>query len=506
MSKTRALFESFQENLKMTRETIGDVDFSVNSGVVDGDIPEFEAKYNIKITNITEPGAHHNAVYSIEGNAEDVQRFKDEVLVEAEEPKQVLGEDSYETAEEVKAGVEKSGGLYQFIYDEWHNLPEEIRKEIALNAVYELNDDTKILEDLAERLIESEQVKNKDYLTEAVDGHNRFNKRGYNFVQYSYNNEEDVKILEELNNEPEVVVYDELYSDKNGIDPDSGKNYFDEYGCKIIYISGPLKGPNGPQEYMRYVIYKGTPEQVALFRTGGTGHTLRDAAEVDDICIATPKRLTESEETKPIELYMNTWGNYNENGANIKDGGWMNIEQAKEFLERHKKEEPFINDTNNCPIEVDEYDNPWEVIEKLEYIENCDNPEALIAIIESTSNNFEENKRIYESGDYTFFAGVDNDYDLGKAYYDMVGGVSGISEPENYVNREDVKQNLINNMSSDEDYSDEELDAMVDEDIEVAKVDNDESFFENYFDFETLGRELNYGGFYYADTGAIQTL
>lgn len=300
MSNTRALFESFQENLKMTRETISDVDFSVNSGVVDGDIPEFEAKYNIKITNITEPGAHHNAVYSIEGKAEDVQRFKDEVLVEAEE--------------------------------------------------------------------------------------------------------------------------------------------------------------------------------------------------------------STIEEPKSIELYMNTWANYNENGANIKDGGWMNIEQAKEFLERHKEEEPFINDTNNCPIEVDEYDNPWEVIEQLEYIENCDNPEALIAIIESTSNNFEENKRIYESGDYIFFAGVDDDYDLGKAYYDMVGGVTGISNPENYVNREYVKQNIINNMTSDEDYSDKELDAMIDEEIEVAKIDNDESFFENYFDFETLGRELNYGGFYYADTGAIQTL
>lgn len=255
MSNTRALFESFQENLKMTRDTISDIDFSVNSGVVDGDIPEFEAKYNIKITNITEPDAHHNAVYSIEGKAEDVQRFKDDVFVEAEEPtvdnsekianlkmmdkvirrlndeeylldtwlslgvpdeaseedyesiaqdgyeevekvfadilksvvangdelfnppaetlefarryepeikvleepRQVLGEDSYETADDIKAGVEKSGGLYQFIYDEWHNLPEEMKKEIALNAVYELNNDAKILEDLAERLSESMQ-------------------------------------------------------------------------------------------------------------------------------------------------------------------------------------------------------------------------------------------------------------------------------------------------------------------------------------------------------------
>ena len=73
-----------EENLKTVRDTISDVDFSVNSGRVDGDIPEFEAKYNIKITNITEPGAHHNAVYSIEGKEEDVQRFKDDILVEAD--------------------------------------------------------------------------------------------------------------------------------------------------------------------------------------------------------------------------------------------------------------------------------------------------------------------------------------------------------------------------------------------------------------------------------------
>lgn len=60
--------------------------------------------------------------------------------------------ESYETAEDIKSGVEKSGGMYQFIYDEWHNLPEEIKKEIALNAVYELNNDAKILADLAERI------------------------------------------------------------------------------------------------------------------------------------------------------------------------------------------------------------------------------------------------------------------------------------------------------------------------------------------------------------------
>lgn len=196
--------------------------------------------------------------------------------------------------------------------------------------------------------------KSEENLKTAVDKHNRFSKRGYNFVQYS-NSEEDIKILEELNNEPEVVVYDELYSDKNGIDPDSGKNYFDEYGCKIIYISGPLKGPNGPQEYMRYIIYKGTPEQVALFRTGGTGHTLRDAAEVDDICIATPKRLTESDDRTykdrdEAEYYRNKELYANSNLARHREA----MEKAKKaceekgikldednYLSRTRKEEPL---------------------------------------------------------------------------------------------------------------------------------------------------------------------
>ena len=227
------------------------------------------------------------------------------------------------------------------------------------------------------------------------------------------------------------------------------------------------------------------------------------------------KRITESneEEKNPyenIKVYMNTWGNYNEYGADVEqiNGGWMSIEQAKEFLERHKDEEPFINDTDNVPgdLDIDEYTNPWQAIEMLDYIENCDNKDALIAIIESTGNDFEEDKRIYEDGDYTFFAGVDNDADLGKAYFNMVGGVSGISNPENYINRQYVEDYIVDNLSSDEDYSQETIDQMVEEEIEVAKAGNDESFFENYFDYEALGRDLDFDGYYFASTGAIETM
>lgn len=231
------------------------------------------------------------------------------------------------------------------------------------------------------------------------------------------------------------------------------------------------------------------------------------------------KRLTESEETKPIELYMNTWANYNENGANIEDGGWMSIEQAKEFLERHKDEEPFINDTNNCPIEVDEYTNPWQAIEELEYIENCDNPDALIAIIESTSNNFEENKRIYESGDYIFFTGVDNDTDLGKAYVNLIGGLKGVSNIENYINEDAYRENwreaaessvreenpdLDENSEEFEEKVEEWLNSVVDEQLAMAKENGED--LSNYFDYEAFGRDLGFEGFYFASTGAIQIL
>ena len=232
--------------------------------------------------------------------------------------------------------------------------------------------------------------------------------------------------------------------------------------------------------------------------------------------------LNESENiTSNIELYMNTWGNYNDYGADTESigGGWMSIDDAKEFLEKHKDEEPFINDTENCPIEVDEYDNPWQVIEQLEYIQNCDNPEALIAIIESTSNDFEENKEIYESGDYTFFEGVETDEELGRAYVDLVGGLNGVYNASNYVDYDKYRESWREAAESatreeypdleDTDYDEFEskveewLDNVVDEQLAIGIADGED--LSNYFDYEALGRDLDYEGYFFASTGAIQT-
>ena len=68
------------------------------------------------------------------------------------------------------------------------------------------------------------------------------------------------------------------------------------------------------------------------------------------------KILTEDVNTTSddVMVYMNTWKNYNEYGADlemygIKDG-WMTPEQGLEFCKKYAEDEPFINDVDNCPI------------------------------------------------------------------------------------------------------------------------------------------------------------
>ena len=151
--------------------------------------------------------------------------------------------------------------------------------------------------------------------------------------------------------------------------------------------------------------------------------------------------------------------------------------------------------------------HPWQVIEKLEYIENCDNKDAFLAILDDQNDNFEEAQRILEDGDYVFFPGVSTDEELGKAYVDMVG-IDGVSNIENYLDREQIKQEIIEYLEDSgedtDDISDETLEFMVDEDIQTAEGNSD--YFEKYFDYEALGRDLDYEGYYFADTGAILTM
>lgn len=220
------------------------------------------------------------------------------------------------------------------------------------------------------------------------------------------------------------------------------------------------------------------------------------------------KQLKESyTPTDDIMVYMNTWKNYNEYGADleaygIKDG-WMTPEQGLEFCKKYAEDEPFINDTDNCPIEVSDYDNaPEKLQELIKYNEFEDKTLLKNAMETGMYNTVDEYIDVLESGDYTWFPGVSDDAELGEAWVDMVG-FEGVSNKENYIDRQKVIDMIESTYSEEEleEYggAEEEADVMIDSYVS----DGNEDFIEQYFDYDALGRDLSFD-FTYTSDGAIE--
>ena len=220
------------------------------------------------------------------------------------------------------------------------------------------------------------------------------------------------------------------------------------------------------------------------------------------------KVLTEDVNTTSddVMVYMNTWKNYNEYGADlemygIKDG-WMTPEQGLEFCKKYAEDEPFINDVDNCPIEVSEYDNaPAKLKELIRYNEFEDKTLLKNAMETGQYSTVDEYIDVLESGDYIWFPSVSDDEGLGEAYVDMVG-FEGVTSPENYIDRQKVIDMIESTYSEEEleEYggAEEEADVMIDSYTEAGNKD----FFEEYFSYEALGRELSFDYTYTSD-GAI---
>lgn len=222
--------------------------------------------------------------------------------------------------------------------------------------------------------------------------------------------------------------------------------------------------------------------------------------------MAKPKRtLKESEEEKnKMEVFMNTWANYNEYGADggITPTGWMSIDQAIEYCKKYAEYEPFINDVDNCPIEVSEYDNAPDKLEELiRYNEFEDKTLLKNAMETGKYSTVDDYIDVLERGDYIWFPGVSDDEGLGEAYVDMVG-FEGITSPENYIDRQKVIDMIESTYSEEEleEYggAEEEADVMID----IYTKDGNKDFFEEYFSYEALGRELSVDYTYTSD-GAI---
>lgn len=219
-----------------------------------------------------------------------------------------------------------------------------------------------------------------------------------------------------------------------------------------------------------------------------------------------------------IKVFMNTWANYNEYGADegITPTGWMTPEEALEYAKKYADKEPFINDTDNCPWEVSEYCDLGTELPNMEAYNDFDDKTLLKNIIEvgGYGDDISAYIDIAESGDYIWFEGVDNDNDLGKAYVDMLGGLEAVSNKASYFDasaykddvESDMRQVYADNEGVDVDDIDEDdfetyLDSYVDEVSENWTGDDD-----RYFDYEKMGRELTMDGFSYTSDGALQIL
>ena len=241
-----------------------------------------------------------------------------------------------------------------------------------------------------------------------------------------------------------------------------------------------------------------------------------------------------------IKVYMNTWKNYNEYGADLvlydNIDGWMSVDDAIEFCEEHEEDEPFINDTENVPFEVSEYDVAYKVLETLQEYESLDDyDKKMIGIILSTGDyNFEEAVELCDNGGYRWYDDVVEYEDLGYAIVDEFGSPFEATQyASNYIDEDKLRRDLsldVRDMYYDtaeqevdyehrfddpdsfdrdaeieqwlDDHEEELLDELVDEVLSGGLGDD---IIENYFDYEKFGRDVSFDGtFYFLDGGALE--
>lgn len=243
-----------------------------------------------------------------------------------------------------------------------------------------------------------------------------------------------------------------------------------------------------------------------------------------------------------ILVYMNTWANYNEYGADLvmydNIDGWMTVDEAIEFVEAHEEDEPFINDTENVPFEVNEYDDAMTVLEQLKQLEDMSgyDKEMLERILSTNSFSFEEALNILEDGDYSFYPGATDEEQLGYAIIESIGSVRDAVSKDQlyyYVDEDMLRRDLsldVREIYRDtaeeeveyehrfddeseydfdeevekwlDDHESDLLDQMVDETIDGELLSDDQ--LETYFDFEKFGRDCTYdGNCFFVDDGCL---
>lgn len=94
----------------------------------------------------------------VEPEEDELDTSSEEKITESKKVEDVSS-DKFETFEDFKSSVDKNGGLYGLVSNV--TLPDFLIKEIALNGIYELNNDDKIMEDIKERVYDTEVDESK---------------------------------------------------------------------------------------------------------------------------------------------------------------------------------------------------------------------------------------------------------------------------------------------------------------------------------------------------------
>lgn len=235
--------------------------------------------------------------------------------------------------------------------------------------------------------------------------------------------------------------------------------------------------------------------------------------------------------SEDITVFMNTWANYNENGADsgITPTGWMDVDEAREYAEKYADYEPFINDVDDysggaISGSIDEYSNVDEALDMIETYNGLDEDDReIFAALVDYGYDTENALQTVESHDYSFYEGT-SDSDLGYAVVDSYGGVSELGDTaENYFDYDGFGRDL--RISGDLDYLFENDDGETDEDaLEEFLDDHNDSdigywyvdmlgdiselgrqTIETYFDYESFGRDIRMDGtFIETDNGYIE--
>lgn len=278
------------------------------------------------------------------------------------------------------------------------------------------------------------------YKSVALNGYTQSEAATIYYPERSYSRD-DINIIEDYYFGKVIGWYNDEYGEVVLTDTEIGLGYDDSAKIKGL-ISGATGVPVDEIKLRRFKGYRRVADYIDESKQRrGRNHRVTEAKQKRLSRKQRVKRIYERVKRKPkknlkeatddeIKLFMNTWANYNENGADgvITPTGWMSLDEAEEYADKYEEYEPFINDTDNVPEElgVNEYSGISGTIDMLRKYEDFDDTQKeVFATFIDYGYDVDEAFSIVDDRDYIYYE-ADSDADLAYNYTDEIGGVESL--------------------------------------------------------------------------------